>query len=140
MEALLSPVGSIVQSHSVEVGDTDDDLEEVSGRVVCADAEDGDEAQWSPGENGDGFDADGEDVGGEVARVGESVFFPELGKERVFAGDACAVEDVVPFKGDMQEATQGKPRSGKPVDGPDMAPGAGAGAGEEVGRNYNGAD
>lgn len=50
MEALLSPVGSIVQSHSVEVGDTDDDLEEVSGRVVCADAEDGDEAQWSPGE------------------------------------------------------------------------------------------
>lgn len=50
MEALLSPVGSIVQGHSVEVGDTDDDLEEVSGRVVGADAKDGDEAQWSPGE------------------------------------------------------------------------------------------
>lgn len=50
VETLLSPVSSIVQGHSVEVGDTDDDLEEVSGRVVGADAENGDEAQWSPDE------------------------------------------------------------------------------------------
>lgn len=47
--------------------------------------------------NGDGFDTDGEDVGGEIAGVGESIFLPELGKERVFAGDGCAVEDVVPY-------------------------------------------
>lgn len=50
MEALLSPVGSVVQGHSVEVCDTDDDLEDVSGWVVGADAKEGDEAQWSPGE------------------------------------------------------------------------------------------
>lgn len=45
--------------------------------------------------SGDGFYADGEDVGSEVARVGKGVFFPKLRKESVHAGDFFTVVDVV---------------------------------------------
>lgn len=50
MEALLSPVGGVVESHAVEVGDADDDLEDVSRGVVIADAEDCEEAERAPDE------------------------------------------------------------------------------------------
>jgi hypothetical protein len=50
MQALLGPVGAVVESHAVEVGDADDGLEEVPGRVAGEDAEEGEEAQGAPGE------------------------------------------------------------------------------------------
>jgi hypothetical protein len=45
--------------------------------------------------SGDGFYADGEDVGGEVARVRKGVFFPKLCEEGIHARDVFAVVDVV---------------------------------------------
>lgn len=51
--------------------------------------------------DGDCLDADGEDVEGEVARVREGVFLPELGEEGVHASDVMPVQDVVPLEGDV---------------------------------------
>lgn len=54
------------------------------------------ESWWEVETNcGDGFYADGEDVGGEVAGVGKGVFFPKLSKECIHAGDFSTVIDVV---------------------------------------------
>lgn len=44
---------------------------------------------------GDGFYADGEDVGSEVAGVGKGVFFPKLREEGIHARNVFAVVDVV---------------------------------------------
>lgn len=50
VETLLSPVGGVVEGHSVEVGDADDDLEDVPRGMVGADAEDCEEAERAPDE------------------------------------------------------------------------------------------
>lgn len=47
---------------------------------------------------GDGFYADGEDVGSEVTGVGKGVFFPKLREEGVHARYFFAVVDVVSCK------------------------------------------
>lgn len=44
---------------------------------------------------GDGLDADGKDVTSEIARVGEGVFFPELGKSRVHTGKQVPVKEII---------------------------------------------
>lgn len=46
--------------------------------------------------HGDGFNCDSEWVRCQVARVGEGVFFPELGGDGLLGLELCAVSDVVP--------------------------------------------
>jgi hypothetical protein len=45
--------------------------------------------------DGQGLDAEHEGVRGQVARVGEGVFLPELGEEGLGGGDGGVVEDEV---------------------------------------------
>jgi hypothetical protein len=47
--------------------------------------------------NRDGLDADGKDIEGEVPRVRERVLLPELGEQRVEAGDVGPIDNVVSY-------------------------------------------
>jgi hypothetical protein len=47
--------------------------------------------------NGQGLDAEHERVRGQVARVGEGVFLPELGKEGLGRGNGGMAQDEVAF-------------------------------------------
>jgi hypothetical protein len=47
--------------------------------------------------HGQGLDAEHEGVRGHVARVGEGIFLPELGKEGLGGGDVGVVEDKIAY-------------------------------------------
>lgn len=50
------------------------------------------------------LDAQHERVRGHVPRVGEGVFLPQLGKERLGSGQGGVVEDVVALEEEVEEA------------------------------------
>jgi hypothetical protein len=112
----LRQARGIIQRHAVEVADAHDDLERVAQSAARCDGYRDGPAQRAPDRlhvvsdatrgrtNGDvwvlgahhcdGLDAEHEDVGRQIARVGEGIFLPRLCKNRL---EACKGR-VVPYE------------------------------------------
>ena len=86
----------------------DECLDGMAGGGVGGD-EDG-EGEGEGPEDGDGEELDDEEegVGDHIARIGEGVFFPELGEEIGVAGDAGMVKEEVALEEDVDGSGCGK--------------------------------
>lgn len=95
---------AVVQDIAVQLARGDDDLQRVSERVLGDDEDGEQEGERAPGPGGDVLHDHVKGVGGEVSRVREGVFLPELREEVLRAGEGGPVQGVVALEDEVDGA------------------------------------
>lgn len=98
-DALAEEAGTIVEEVAVDLAQADDELQRESDRVVLDGGPGQEKREGTPDERSDALHTHEERVLGEITRVGEGVFLPELGEEMVLSGELGKVDGKVACKG-----------------------------------------